>query len=162
MKLPMDGAIDSDLHPTLPGVPALLPYLDDYWRDQFANRRIDRLPSNPPPSAAASRWRCMRILRARQPLPAQGRRALPRHDRGAGPVRCARRIPPVPPGRVHPLPVAALGVRHPHRQSWCDPKSVRAHHFDVAVEPGSRLLGGPYNAETFPVSVEEDYLVIDL
>jgi hypothetical protein len=39
---------------------------------------------------------------------------------------------------------------------------VRARHFDVTVEPGSQLLKGPYIAETFPVTVEEDYLVIDL
>ena len=32
----------------------------------------------------------------------------------------------------------------------------------MTVEPGSELLKGPYVAETFPVSVEEDYLVIDL
>lgn len=47
-------------------------------------------------------------------------------------------------------------------QSWCDPKSVRARHFHVSVEPGLELLKGPYVAETFNVSVEEDYLVIDL
>jgi nitrite reductase/ring-hydroxylating ferredoxin subunit len=47
-------------------------------------------------------------------------------------------------------------------QSWCDPKSVSARQFHVQVEPGSQLLKGPYMAETFEVSVEEDYLVIDL
>jgi 3-phenylpropionate/trans-cinnamate dioxygenase ferredoxin subunit len=47
-------------------------------------------------------------------------------------------------------------------QSWCDPNSVRARNFKVQVEPGSSLLKGPYVAETFPVAVEEDYLVIDL
>jgi nitrite reductase/ring-hydroxylating ferredoxin subunit len=47
-------------------------------------------------------------------------------------------------------------------QSWCDPKSVRARQFHVAVEAGSQLLRGPYVAETFQVRVEEDYLVIDL
>ena len=47
-------------------------------------------------------------------------------------------------------------------QSWCDPTSVWARHFHVSVEPGSQLLKGPYAAETFQVSVEEDYLVIDL
>jgi predicted TIM-barrel fold metal-dependent hydrolase len=40
MKLPISGAIDCDLHPTLPGVPALRRYLDE-----FANRHIDQLPS---------------------------------------------------------------------------------------------------------------------
>ena len=44
MKLPISGAIDCDLHPTLPGVPALRPYLDEFWADQFANRHIDQLP----------------------------------------------------------------------------------------------------------------------
>jgi nitrite reductase/ring-hydroxylating ferredoxin subunit len=47
-------------------------------------------------------------------------------------------------------------------QSWCDPKSVRARQFQVRVESGSQLLKGPYLAETFQVSLEENYLVIDL
>jgi len=47
-------------------------------------------------------------------------------------------------------------------QSWCDPKSVKARTFKVEVEAGSKLAKGPYVAETFPVTVEEDYLVIDL
>jgi nitrite reductase/ring-hydroxylating ferredoxin subunit len=47
-------------------------------------------------------------------------------------------------------------------QSWCDPSSVKARTFKVEVEPGSKLVKGPYVAETFPVTVEEDYLVIDL
>jgi 3-phenylpropionate/trans-cinnamate dioxygenase ferredoxin subunit len=46
-------------------------------------------------------------------------------------------------------------------QSWCDPK--RARQFQVTVEqPGASLVKGPYIAETFPVSVEEDYLVVDV
>jgi 3-phenylpropionate/trans-cinnamate dioxygenase ferredoxin subunit len=47
-------------------------------------------------------------------------------------------------------------------QSWCDPKSVRARQFQVTVEPGEKLVKGPYIAETFPVSVEEEYLVVEL
>jgi 3-phenylpropionate/trans-cinnamate dioxygenase ferredoxin subunit len=46
-------------------------------------------------------------------------------------------------------------------QSWCDPNSVKARQFQVMVEPGESLVKGPYLAETFPISVEEDYLVID-
>ncbi len=46
-------------------------------------------------------------------------------------------------------------------QSWCDPNSVKARPFAVTVEPGESLVKGPYVAETFEVSVEEDYLVID-
>ena len=47
-------------------------------------------------------------------------------------------------------------------QSWCDPKSVRARQFRVTVEQGKTLVKGPYVAESFPVSIEEDYLVIEL
>jgi len=32
----------------------------------------------------------------------------------------------------------------------------------VSVQPGEHLAKGPYVAETFPVSVEDDYLVIEL
>jgi uncharacterized protein len=44
MKVPFAGAIDCDLHPAMPSVPALRPYLDEFWADQFANRHIDQLP----------------------------------------------------------------------------------------------------------------------
>jgi predicted TIM-barrel fold metal-dependent hydrolase len=63
MKLPFTGAIDCDLHPAMPDAPALLPYLDDYWRDQIADRHIDRysfvLTSYPPNSPLSVRpdWR---------------------------------------------------------------------------------------------------------
>src|SRR5215831_18147371 len=63
MKVPFAGAIDCDLHPAMPGVPALLPYLDDYWRDQLVNRHIDKysfvLTSYPPNSPLSARpdWR---------------------------------------------------------------------------------------------------------
>ena len=35
------GGIDCDLHPAVPGMAALLPYLDDYWREQVIVRGID-------------------------------------------------------------------------------------------------------------------------
>jgi len=37
------GAIDCDVHPDLPSVGRLLPYIDDYWREAFAVRGIDKL-----------------------------------------------------------------------------------------------------------------------
>src|SRR3954471_14880504 len=37
------GAIDCDLHPALPGMGVLLPYLDDYWREMVSIRALDRL-----------------------------------------------------------------------------------------------------------------------
>src|SRR5712691_3763386 len=63
MKVPLTGAIDCDLHPAMPSAAALLPYLDDYWRDQLVNRHIDKysfvLTSYPPHSPLSARpdWR---------------------------------------------------------------------------------------------------------
>ena len=37
------GAIDCDLHPALPGCMALLPYLDEHWRDEILSRGLDDL-----------------------------------------------------------------------------------------------------------------------
>lgn len=47
-------------------------------------------------------------------------------------------------------------------QSWCDPETLKIRQFKVAVEAGQELVKGPYVAETFPVTVEQDYVIIDL
>ena len=39
------GGIDCDLHPALPGLQSLLPYLSDYWADQVTNRGMVDLVS---------------------------------------------------------------------------------------------------------------------
>jgi len=46
-------------------------------------------------------------------------------------------------------------------KSWCDPEKVRARRFGVSVEKGAKLIEGPYVAETFRVSVENDYVVVE-
>ncbi len=46
-------------------------------------------------------------------------------------------------------------------RSWCDPKRLRLMQHTVTIEPGASLVEGPYQAETFPVRVEDDYVVID-
>jgi len=46
-------------------------------------------------------------------------------------------------------------------QSWCDPGKVKTRKYAVSVEQGAKLVEGPYQAETFPVSVENDYVVVD-
>ena len=46
-------------------------------------------------------------------------------------------------------------------QSWCDPAKVKTRRYAVSVEPGARLVEGPYKAETFPVSVEGQYVVVE-
>ena len=35
--------IDCDIHPALPSSAALLPYLDDHWKEQVTTRGIDGL-----------------------------------------------------------------------------------------------------------------------
>jgi 3-phenylpropionate/trans-cinnamate dioxygenase ferredoxin subunit len=47
-------------------------------------------------------------------------------------------------------------------QSWCDPDSVRARSYAVTVEPGEALAKGPFVAETVPVSVEREYVVVEV
>jgi 3-phenylpropionate/trans-cinnamate dioxygenase ferredoxin subunit len=46
-------------------------------------------------------------------------------------------------------------------KSWCDPDKVKARRFGVSVEKGAKLIEGPYVAETFKVSVENDYVVVE-
>ena len=47
-------------------------------------------------------------------------------------------------------------------QSYCDPKRFRAKAYPVNVEPGLSVVKGPYIAETIAVSVDSDYVVVDL
>ena len=47
-------------------------------------------------------------------------------------------------------------------QSYCDPGSIRARTYAVSVEPGEALAKGPFVAETFPVSVENRYILIEV
>jgi nitrite reductase/ring-hydroxylating ferredoxin subunit len=47
-------------------------------------------------------------------------------------------------------------------QSWCDPDTVRARSYAVTVEPGETMAKGPFVAETVPVSVEREYVVVEV
>ena len=47
-------------------------------------------------------------------------------------------------------------------QSWCDPDDTKVKSYDVTVEPGAALVKGPFVAETFAVSVEQDYIVVEV
>jgi 3-phenylpropionate/trans-cinnamate dioxygenase ferredoxin subunit len=46
-------------------------------------------------------------------------------------------------------------------RSICDPARVKTRQWRVSAEPGATLMEGPYVAETFPVTVEEDYVVVE-
>jgi 3-phenylpropionate/trans-cinnamate dioxygenase ferredoxin subunit len=48
-------------------------------------------------------------------------------------------------------------------QSWFDPGRTRVRRYPVSVEPpGAGLAPGPYIAETYPVSVEAQYSVVEV
>jgi len=59
-------------------------------------------------------------------------------------------------------------------RSWFDPERTRVRRYDVRVESGADLLGeeadlvdaglepGPYVAETYPVSRDGEYVVVEL
>ncbi len=47
-------------------------------------------------------------------------------------------------------------------QSWCDPDKVTLRNYSVEVAPGQRVVEGPYVAETIPVTVEEEYVVVEV
>jgi 3-phenylpropionate/trans-cinnamate dioxygenase ferredoxin subunit len=47
-------------------------------------------------------------------------------------------------------------------QSWCDPTRIRVRNYPVSVQSGTRVVAGPYVAETVPVTVEGDYVVVEV
>jgi 3-phenylpropionate/trans-cinnamate dioxygenase ferredoxin subunit len=47
-------------------------------------------------------------------------------------------------------------------QSYCDPEKIKTRAYQVAVEAGKRVVEGPYVAETIPVTIEEDYVVVTI
>ena len=61
MTSPIACGVDCDLHPAVPHLTSLLPYLNDYWRDQVTTRGMVDLVSQsyPPNSPISSRpdWR---------------------------------------------------------------------------------------------------------
>jgi nitrite reductase/ring-hydroxylating ferredoxin subunit len=46
-------------------------------------------------------------------------------------------------------------------KSWCDPVRLRVRNYPAITMPGTALVEGPYTAETFEVTVEDDYVVVE-
>jgi nitrite reductase/ring-hydroxylating ferredoxin subunit len=46
-------------------------------------------------------------------------------------------------------------------QSWCDPARLRIRQYSVVVKPGAELVEGPFLAESLPVRVENNYVVVE-
>jgi 3-phenylpropionate/trans-cinnamate dioxygenase ferredoxin subunit len=47
-------------------------------------------------------------------------------------------------------------------RSRCEPDRTKVRSYDLKVEPGSALADGPLKAETFPVIVEKQYVVVEV
>jgi len=46
-------------------------------------------------------------------------------------------------------------------QSWCEPAKVRARAYPTEIADGAEVVKGPYVAETVPITVEEQYVVVE-
>jgi nitrite reductase/ring-hydroxylating ferredoxin subunit len=47
-------------------------------------------------------------------------------------------------------------------KSWCEPDRTKVRSYDLKVESGGALVEGELQAETFPVSIEKQYVVIEV
>jgi nitrite reductase/ring-hydroxylating ferredoxin subunit len=47
-------------------------------------------------------------------------------------------------------------------RSWCEPDRTKVRSFELKVESGRALVEGELQAETFPVSIEKQYVVIEV
>jgi nitrite reductase/ring-hydroxylating ferredoxin subunit len=47
-------------------------------------------------------------------------------------------------------------------QSYCSPDRIKVKSYPVEVEPGTQVVKGPYVAETVPVAVEDQYVVVEV
>ena len=47
-------------------------------------------------------------------------------------------------------------------KSWCEPDRTKVRSFELKVESGGALVEGELQVETFPVSIEKKYVVIEV
>ena len=47
-------------------------------------------------------------------------------------------------------------------QSWCEPSRIKTRQYPVEVTTGASVVEGPYLAETVAVSVEQNYVVVEV
>lgn len=47
-------------------------------------------------------------------------------------------------------------------QSWCEPDRIQTRQYPVEIAAGTDLVKGPYIAETVPVAVEQEYIVVEV
>ena len=47
-------------------------------------------------------------------------------------------------------------------QSYCDPRRFRVKSYEAGVARAGEVVEGPYKATTFPVTVDEDYVFVEI
>ena len=47
-------------------------------------------------------------------------------------------------------------------KSWCEPDRTKVRSYELKVEAGGALVEGELRAETFPVSIDKQYVVLEL
>ncbi|HEY1793026.1 MAG TPA: Rieske (2Fe-2S) protein [Opitutaceae bacterium] len=47
-------------------------------------------------------------------------------------------------------------------QSFCDPSKISVRNYPMEVVAGQTVVQGPYVAETLPVTVEEQYVIVEM
>jgi 3-phenylpropionate/trans-cinnamate dioxygenase ferredoxin subunit len=47
-------------------------------------------------------------------------------------------------------------------QSFCDPSKISVRSYPMEVAPGQTVVQGPYVAETLPVTIEEQYVIVEM
>jgi uncharacterized protein len=86
-----EATIDCDVHPAVPGVQALLPYLDEHWRATVVERGIDSLDSiSYPPNAPLSARHDLRDAKGRagMDVASLGAQVLDRWGAGIAILNC--------------------------------------------------------------------------
>ena len=177
--------IDCDIHPAVGGTrTTLLPYLDDHWKEQVVSRAIDGLD-------LCNRMTRHIVARTTEIPPGgnkvvgiDGRDIVVFHVNGeyfallnrcpheGAPLdkaACVARLTSPEPGVYRRSRVGELlrcawhGWEFDMRngQSWFDPKRVKVRTYPVVIEDGETLAKGPYVAETFPVHIEDSYVIIE-
>ena len=136
------GAIDCDVHPTVPDNTALLPYLDEFWRDSVVSRGITSLEfdqlSDPIAARVAAGMARQGRLRGDRPEGARGAGVRSLEGRNGHPQLSLRRAARLQRGHgTRVLPRA----QRLHRQRMARPRSADAR-LDRHPDAERRICGG--------------------
>jgi hypothetical protein len=81
--------------------------------------------------------------------------------RGAADFAGARCLSALAGRRIAPLRLDGWEFDMRDGQSYFDPARVKIRTYPVVIEDGETLAKGPYVAETFPVHIEDSYVIVE-